>query len=229
MSKKTTKSKQQEEKSTQEVLNDFAAGADFKMPAPRETQPEIDPDSLPSEDVGAPEDFSEKENIEEETREDEDFNNLSYKDRLHKLEISDDEATEVIDAMCEEGFYMEDVVLRKAREGKKALKAVFITRDTRTQGFITEKVSMEHRNIPIIYNKLMGELQLAGSIIHYKGETFDPLSEIEDDKEFQEELMRRVHLFSKFPAPITVVLTRALSKFDLKVGACLAPGYEDFF
>ena len=154
---------------------------------------------------------------------------LSYSERLEKLEIDDEKANSIIDGMCEDGAYMSPVVIRKKRDKKPEVKAVLMTRDTRSQGFIVDHVSKYHKNIPMIYNKLMGEMQLAASLIHYNGVSYPALVEIEDDKEFEVELLRRVSLFSKFPAPITVVLLRNLSEFDLEVAAVMAPGYEDFF
>jgi len=154
---------------------------------------------------------------------------LSYAERLEKLEIDSEKAYDIIDSMCEDGAYLAPYIIRKERNGKPEVKAVLMTRDTRTQSFIVDHVSKYHQNIPMIYNKLMGELQLAASLIHYNGTSYTPLVEIEDDKEFEEELLRRVGIFSKLPAPITVVLLRNLTDFDLEVAAVMAPGYEDFF
>lgn len=153
----------------------------------------------------------------------------TYSERLEKLGVSDDQAHEIIDDICEKGSYMEAVVIRKKREGKKEIKAVFLTRDTRTQAFISVEAAKRHGNIPMVFEKIMGEMQLAASLLHYNGEDFPPLSKIESDEEFQTEMMRRVQAFSKLPAPVTVVLTRKLGEFDLKVTAVMAPGYEDFF
>jgi len=154
---------------------------------------------------------------------------LTYAERLKVLKISDEEATEIIDSLCEEGSFIKAYTIRKKRENKPEIKAVFMTRDTRIQGFITEKVAKTSNNTPIIFNKLMGEMQLAGSLVHYNGINYKPLSEIEDDKEFEQAYMERVIALEKIPSPITVVFLKHLSAFDLTVAAVMAPGYEDFF
>ena len=154
---------------------------------------------------------------------------MSYTERLEKLGISTDEATKIIDDMCDNGSFIEKIVVRKERGGRKEVKAAFVTRDTRTQGYITEYVSKHHQDLPVIYNKLMGELQLAGSLAYYNDTMYPLLSDIEDDNEFQKELFNRVKLLSKLPAPVTVKLSRELGKFDLTIAAVMAPGYEDFF
>ncbi len=110
---------------------------------------------------------------------------LTYSERLAELGISDEKATAIIDDMYEAGSYMASYVLRKPRKGKEAIKAAFLTRDSRTQGFIVKHVSKHHENIPMLYNKLLGELQLAGSIIAYGKEKFEPLIEIEDEEELE--------------------------------------------
>ena len=161
--------------------------------------------------------------------EEQDISEISYEERLRKLDISIEQATKIIDEMCDNGSYIHKIVVRKAREGKKEIKAAIVTRDTRTQGFITEYVSQHHKDVPVIYNKLMGEMQLAGSLVYYNETTYPLLSDIEDDKDFERALFDRVKLLSKLPAPVTVKLARELGKFDLMVASVLAPGYEDFF
>lgn len=166
------------------------------------------------------------------TQDDNEFNNnklMTYHERLKALNISDKDAHALIDDICEKGSFIEGATIRKEREGKPEIKAVFITRDTRSQGFIAAEAAKKHQNIPMIYEKIMGELQLAASVLHYNGNNFKPLSTIEDNEEFEKEIRKRVQEFSKLPAPITVVLGRKLAKFDLKVTAVMAPGYEDFF
>jgi hypothetical protein len=167
--------------------------------------------------------------IEDNADSDEEFKPYTYPERLEKLEVSDEEAHEIIDNICEKGSHLEAVVIRKKRKDKPEIKAVFMTRDTRTQAFISVEAAKRHGNIPMVYEKIMGELQLAASLVHYSGNNYPALSDIEDDKEFEVELMKRAHIFSKLPAPITVVLARKLSEFDLKITAVMAPGYEDFF
>jgi len=154
---------------------------------------------------------------------------LKYDERLRKLKISDEEAMEIIDQICEKGSYLEPVVIRKARDGKPEIKAVFTTRDTRTQGYIALKAAQEHKNVPMIYEKIMGEFQLAGSLVYYNGKEFDDLRAIDGQDKFEDTILQRVLWLSKLPAPITVVLQRKLGEFDLKVAAVMAPGYEDFF
>ena len=154
---------------------------------------------------------------------------LTYQERLEKLEISEETATQVIDDMCDNGSYIKKVVVRKERNGKKEINAALITRDTRSQGFITAHVSSNHKDNPVVYNKLLGELQLAASLIHYKDKTYPLLSDIENQEDFEKALFERVNDLSKLPAPVTVKLSRELSEFDLTVAAVMSPGYEDFF
>lgn len=161
--------------------------------------------------------------------EEQDLTEVTYEERLRKLDIAVEQATKIIDEMCDNGSYIHKVVVRKAREDRKEVTAALITRDTRTQGFITEYVSRHHQDVPVIYNKLMGELQLAASLVYYNSETYPLLSDIEDNNEFEKELFYRVKKLSKLPAPITVKLSRELGKFDLMIAAVMAPGYEDFF
>lgn len=213
--------------STDPINDYFGNKADgFSKPSTSDSSKieEVDPDNLPVIEEG-------KSDKTPKSDEEDDDNEapMGYRDRLEKLKVSDDKANEIIDDMCEKGSYLEAYTVRKARKNKEEVKVVFLTRDTRSQGFIANYASKHHNNLPVIYNKLMGELQLAASILHYNGQVFSPLSEIEDDDEFGKQLLARVRIFSKLPAPISVVLYRFMGQFDIEVAAVMAPGYEDFF
>ena len=201
-----------------------SAAAGFSNPKKEEIENE-GPELVEAEVL--PDDAVEKE--EEEEEEEKDPMDMTYAERLEKLEISDETAMQIIDDMCDQGSYIQKAIVRKSRDGKKEVHAAFITRDTRTQGYITEYVAKNHGDVPVVYNKLMGELQLAGSLIFYNDKKFEYLGDIEDDEDFKKELFVRVKTLSRLPAPVTVKLTRELSKFDLTVAAAMAPGYEDFF
>jgi len=212
-----------EETATESIESHFAGkAAGFSNPnqEPKAEIAEIDPDSLVTVDGEQQPKGGDLDESDEP---------YTYTERLKKLEISDEDAQEIIDDICEKGSYLKKYTVRKEREGKPEIKVVFMTRDTRTQGFIAEKAAMLHKNIPILYNKIMGELQMAASIIHYNGKDYSPVTSIEESKEFEEELLKRVSLFNKLPAPVTVVISRQLVDFDLRVAAVMSPGYEDFF
>lgn len=140
-----------------------------------------------------------------------------YLAKLKEMNVSKEQAAQIIDAMIMNGLYEEEVAVTKK------LRVKFRTRGQDAADRLNKALNDENPQFTGSVYSLIAKYNLAASLVQYGPHKFDPSTE--DGFKHTMEYIR-----TKIPQPVYTVLVTKLSKFDEKLAAVMTEGaVEDFF
>lgn len=140
-----------------------------------------------------------------------------YLKRLEELQVSKEQAAQIIDAMITQGAYEETVAITKK------LSVRFRTRGQDAAERLNRVLNIENPQFTGSVYSTIAVQNMASSLVQYGPYKFDPSTE-EGFKVVME------YIRTKIPQPVYSVLVTKLSKFDEKLAAVMTEGcVENFF
>lgn len=157
------------------------------------------------------------------TKKENEFDGLSYLERLKLIKVELEEALEIIDRLATEGRYSEGYKL------SPSIKGQISSRSTRFNSFLSAKIDLMNPKKVGRMNQLMSEYQLAASLDSYGEVSFPVLDDNLDEKAWEEVLTQRHAFVKQLSSHVFVKLCALVSDLDIKLTIVLSQGYEDHF
>jgi hypothetical protein len=148
---------------------------------------------------------------------------LSYDERLKLLDISTEDAMQIIDDMVVKFKYTE------VQQLSARVSVVFSTRSTRFNNYLAKQLDVDAPKRMGRMNQLMSELQLACSLDKYGLKVLPVLNEKDEYAQWVQVLEERVEFVRSLASPVFISLCQKLMKFDLKLTTVFSEGYEENF
>ena len=141
-----------------------------------------------------------------------------WRDAISKAGLTEEDADKILDAVLAAGFYQKDYSLFRGK-----LKVTFRSRDASVHQRLSTALDDVRTNDPRVHDQVMSRINLAASLVSYRGTTF---AHPHDENLKGTAFIERLKFVDNLPSPVFYQLCTALAKFDAIVFAALSEGAE---